>query len=375
MKTSADDTPLGERDQGWDETLLVWNATVARIPAPAVRSDSAEAMMNRQLDVEASTIRATEEALPSGQQRARRQQTHSVDVRQWYERVLAGASVHSRTVEVRAGGRVHVLEKGAGPPVVLVHGSGVAAGFFLPLLNELEGVRALAPDLPGSGLSDPINLPRHRYHEAMVAWLDRLLDALELDTTALLGHSAGGVWALRYTLAHPERVKRLVLIGPPALPKTRCPLPHRLMGTPGVGALLSRVPPSPKSVLRLARFMGERATLAAHPDLVDLFVVAGRDPLAVSALRAEVRAMVSPFALLSPSGFRRRARVRPDELRQLAVPTLLIWGEREPLGSVSVAQAVTELIPRARLQVLPTGHGPWLGLPAQTAATVADFVR
>jgi pimeloyl-ACP methyl ester carboxylesterase len=56
------------------------------------------------------------------------------------------------------------------------------------------------------------------------------------------------------------------------------------------------------------------------------------------------------------------------------MPTLLIWGEREPLGSVSVAQAVTELIPRARLQVLPTGHGPWLGQPAQTAATVVDFV-
>jgi pimeloyl-ACP methyl ester carboxylesterase len=159
------------------------------------------------------------------------------------------------------------------------------------------------------------------------------------------------------------------------LPKTRCPLPYRLMATPGVGALLSRVPPSPKSVLRFAEFMGERATLAAHPDLVDLFVVAGQDPLAVSALRAEVRELVSPFALLTPSGFRHRSRVRPDELRRLAMPTLLIWGEREPLGSVSVAQAVTDLIPRGRLQVLPTGHGPWLGQPAQTAAIVVDFVR
>jgi pimeloyl-ACP methyl ester carboxylesterase len=43
--------------------------------------------------------------------------------------------VRSRTVEVRPGGRVHLLETGAGPPVVLIHGSGVAAGFFLPLLN------------------------------------------------------------------------------------------------------------------------------------------------------------------------------------------------------------------------------------------------
>ncbi len=312
----------------------------------------------------------------SRRRQARTQQTHSVEVRQVYERVLAGGSVRSRHVEVGAGGRVHLLEKGAGPPVVLIHGTGISAGLLLPLLNELHGVRAMAPDLPGQGLSDPIDLPRNRYRETAVAWLDGLLDALELDAAALLGHSGGGVWALWYALAHPDRVKRLVLIGPPALPKTRCPLPYRLIATPGLGELLSRlVPPSPKSVLRFASFMGEKATLAGHPDLVDLFVAAGRDPIAASGARAEVRVLVSPFALLSPSGFRRHSRVRPDELRQVAMPTLVVWGEQEPLGSVSVAQAVTELIPHARLEVLPTGHVPWLGQPAQTAATVVDFVR
>jgi pimeloyl-ACP methyl ester carboxylesterase len=309
-------------------------------------------------------------------QQARTQQTHSVELRQASERVLAGASVRSRHLEVGAGNRVHLLEKGAGPPVVLIHGTGSSAGFLLPLLNELHGVHAMAPDRPGQGLSDPIDLPRDRYRETAVAWLDGLLDALELDAIALLGHSAGGVWALWYALAHPDRVKRLVLLGPPALPKTRCPLPYRLIATPGVGELLSRLaPPSPKSMLRFASFMGEKTTLARHPDLVDLMVAAGRDPIAASGARTEVRVLVSPFALLSPSGFRRRSRVRPDELRQVAMPTMVVWGEQEPLGSVSVAQAVTELIPHARLEVLPTGHAPWLGQPAQTAATVVDFVR
>ena len=45
-----------------------------------------------------------------------------------------------------------------------------------------------------------------------------------------------------------------------------------------------------------------------------------------------------PFALVSPSGLRRRSRVPPDELRQVAVPTLVIWGERDPLGGASVAR-------------------------------------
>lgn len=50
------------------------------------------------------------------------------------------------------------------------------------------------------------------------------------------------------------------------------------------------------------------------------------------------------------------------------------WGEHEPLGSVAVAQAMTDLIPDARLEVLPGAHAPWLGDPARAAAVVTDFV-
>jgi pimeloyl-ACP methyl ester carboxylesterase len=312
----------------------------------------------------------------SSRPQARTQQPHSAEIHEVYERLLAGASVRSRHVEVDGGGRVHLLEQGAGPPVVLLHGTGNPAGFLLPLLHELHGVRAIAPDRPGVGLSDPVDLPADRYRETAVAWLDRLLDTLELDATTLLGHSGGGVWALWYALAHPDRVTRLAVIGVPALPRTRCPLPIRLVGTPGLGRLLSRLaPPSRKSVLRLASAVGEKATLAHQPDLVDLLVAAGRDPITDRAAKAEFSTLISPFALLTPSGFRRRARVRPDELRQLAMPTLVLWGEQDPVGSIPVARAVTELIPDARLEVLPTGHGPWLGQPTRTAAAVTDFAR
>jgi pimeloyl-ACP methyl ester carboxylesterase len=143
-----------------------------------------------------------------------------------------------------------------------------------------------------------------------------------------------------------------------------------------VGALLPRLaPPTPKSVLRLASVMGEQATLARRPDLIDLLVALGRDPVTDRAAKAEIRLLVSPFALLSRSGFRGRSRVRPDELRQVAMPTLIVWGERDPLGGVAVARAITDLIPHARLEVLPTGHGPWLGEPTRTAATIVDFVH
>jgi pimeloyl-ACP methyl ester carboxylesterase len=301
---------------------------------------------------------------------------HPAEVRQAYERVVAGTSVRGRVVEV-AGNRVHLLEIGTGPPLVLLHGGGGSGGFFLPLLSELRGVRALAPDRPGQGLSDPIDLPRDRYRRLAVAWVDGLLDTLEVDAAALLGHSGGAMWALWYALARPDRVNRLVLIGPPAVPKTRCPLPIRLAATPGLGELLSRlVPPSPKSVLQFAHHAArEKESLARYPELVDLFVATFGDPTADRVARAEERVFVSPLALVTASGFRRSARIRPDELRRVAMPTLVMWGQREPLGDVSVARAVAELIPRARLEVLAGGHGPWLGQPAQTAAAIADFVR
>jgi pimeloyl-ACP methyl ester carboxylesterase len=313
----------------------------------------------------------------SGRSQTRTPRPHADQLGQVYERLLAGSSVGGRLLELGDGSRVHLLERGAGPPLMLLHGTGTPAGFLLPLLRELQGVRAIAPDRPGVGLSDPVDLPAARYREAAVAWLDRLLDTLELGAAALGGHSGGGAWALWYALAHPERVERLVLLDVPTLPGTRCPLPVRLVATPGLGRLLPRLaPPSRTSILRFADHVArEKATLARHPDLVDLLVAAGRDPTSDRAATAEFEALASPFALLSPSGFRRRDRVRPDELRRLAMPTLVVWGERDPVGTIPVARAVTDLIPDARLVVLPTGHGPWLGQPTRTAAAVSDFLR
>jgi pimeloyl-ACP methyl ester carboxylesterase len=223
---------------------------------------------------------------------------HPAEVRQAYERVLAGTSVRGRVVAV-GGNRVHLLEIGTGPPLVLLHGGGGSGGFFLPLLNKLRGVRALASDRPGQGLSDPIDLPRDRYRQLAVAWVDGLLDTLQLDTAALLGHSGGAMWALWYALAHPDRVNRLVLIGPPAVPKTRCPLPIRLATTPGLGELLSRlVPPSPKSVLQFAHHAArEKESLARYPDLVDLFVATSgtRSPTAPPGPRNACSSRHSPW--------------------------------------------------------------------------------
>ena len=300
---------------------------------------------------------------------------HSDEVHQIYERLLADSSLHGRFIEIDTGQEIHIAETGSGPPLLLFHGTGSSALFLLPLLEQLEDVRALGVDRPGWGLSDPADLPRDRYREAVVAWIDQLLDELELDEVALLGHSMGGLWTIWYALARPDQVRCVILLGgTPLLPATRSPLPFRLMATPLLGKLLQSRPSGPDEVLQFARFVGEEETLANYPDLIDLLVALDGDPIAGENLLDETRTILSPLALVSPSGWRRQMRVRPAELERLSAPALVIWGEDEPVGDVAVAEDVTDLIPDGRLEVLPAGHGPWLGHPERTATLVEAFV-
>jgi len=115
--------------------------------------------------------------------------------------------------------------------------------------------------------------------------------------------------------------------------------------------------------------VGEQDTIVRHPELLETLVATGRDPDAAAVNRAELRAVMGPL------GLRRSALVRAEELRRVRAPTLLIWGDRDPVATVEVARATAELIPQAQLEVLPAGHVPYLGNPERTAELLSTFVR
>ena len=169
-----------------------------------------------------------------------------------------------------------------------------------------------------------------------------MLDALGLDTTFLVGASGGGIWATWYALAHPERVRGLVMLGSvPTLPGGRVPLPLRLAATPGIGDLMVRaVKPGRRMMLKMMGSVGEAETIVRHPDLLDSLVAGARDPVATQANLAELRALISPLA------FRTSMRFSFEDLRRLAVPTLMIWGDRDPVVPLAKARAVAAEIPR-----------------------------
>jgi pimeloyl-ACP methyl ester carboxylesterase len=296
---------------------------------------------------------------------------HSDEVLAIHERMLGASPAGSRQIDLRSGRRVHVIEAGEGPPVLLLHGSGTSSLSLLPVMERLEGVRAVAVDRPGFGLSERARVPRERFRAAAIEFVDQVLGELGLEASALAGNSMGGTWALWYTLARPERVRRLVLLGSaPLLPGTRPPAPLRVMATPVLGDLLARaVKPNPKRLVQLMSSMGEKDTIVRYPDLIEALVAGARDPVASAANLDELRAIISPL------GFRRSALVHTDELRQLAVPTLLIWGDQDPVGAVEAAQVTAAAISGARLEVLAAGHVPYLGHPERASELLSGFVR
>lgn len=298
---------------------------------------------------------------------------HSDEVVRAHERILDRSPARSRFIEVRSGRRVHVIEAGEGPPVLHLHGTGTSSLSLLPLFEHLEGVRILAVDRPGFGLSDPVSVPRERYRDTAVEFVDEVIDALGLETPVLAGGSAGGLWALWYALAHPERVRRLALLtGVPLLPGTRVPVPLWITVTPVLGELLARtIKPNEKMVVRFMASMGEKGTIVCYPDLIESLVAAGNDPVAAATSFVEHRAVISP---LFPR-YRRALRAQPEELRGLTVPTLMIWGDQDPIGGVEAAQATATLIPKAQLEVLPAGHVPYLAHPEPVFEVLSKFVR
>jgi pimeloyl-ACP methyl ester carboxylesterase len=305
---------------------------------------------------QAKTVRSTE---------------HSAGMRDVYQRMLRASGTHGHFVTLSTGRRVHVVEAGDGAPVVHLHGNNTSALSHLMLLEHATAVRSYLVDRPGMGLSDRSDFPRGKFRDFAVRFVDGVLDALQLENAVLAGASGGGIYAMWYALEQPQRVRGLAMLGStPTLPGGHLPLPIRLMAMPVLGDVMTRaVKPGRRMLLRMMASVGEADTITRHPDLLDSLVAGARDPVAVAANRAEFHALISPF------GYRPSTRIGPEDLRRLSVPTLMIWGDHDPAVPIEAARAAAQLIPDARLEVLPAGHVPQLGHPEQVAELLTAFAR
>jgi pimeloyl-ACP methyl ester carboxylesterase len=270
--------------------------------------------------------------------------------------------LHGHRVSYRVAGD-------GGPVVLLIHGIvGCAEQWdqVVPLLAERYTV--VAPDLLGHGQSAK---PRGDYSlGAYAASVRDLLVALGHRRATVVGHSLGGGVAMQFSYEYPPFAERLVLVSSGGLGQEVHPL-LRAATLPGSELVLPVI--AHQRLHKIASAVGQslaRLGLRAGPDLAEM--ARGYGSLADAGARQAF--IHSLRAVLDITGQRVSAtdRLYLGEL----LPSLIIWGSRDPLIPVEHAAVAHEGLPNSRLEIFEdAGHFPQLHDPVRFAHTLIDFIE
>jgi 2-hydroxy-6-oxonona-2,4-dienedioate hydrolase len=227
-------------------------------------------------------------------------------------------------------------EKGGGsgrPPVVFVHGLSVSSRYFIPTAEVLaEDYPVFAPDLPGFGQSEKpekaLDIPE--LARALAAWME----PSSLSQAVMLGNSMGCQIIIECALQFPERVSKAVLVGPTTEPKRR--------------SYLQQIP---------------RLLAAGLKEPPSILPVVLSDYFRAGALRT-----------IKTSRYTTRYPIE-EKLSQVQIPLLVIRGGRDPIVSQKWVEKMVNLLPDAKLVVIPeAAHGVNYSHPHKLAEAVRSFI-
>ncbi len=265
------------------------------------------------------------------------------------------------------GHRFSYRRTGSGPLMVLLHGiAGSSATWdaVMPALGRQHTV--LAPDLLGHGHSCK---PRGDYSLGAYAnGLRDLLGALGFERGTIVGHSLGGGVAMQFAYQFPERCERLVLVSSGGLGREVHPL-LRAAALPGAETVLPWLCVAGRqSVGRVAQVLG-RVGLRASADLEEVW----RNFVSLEDSDARHAFLETARSVLDLRG----QRVSASDRLYLAseLPTLIVWGDDDPLIPVRHAHDAHQRIVGSRLEVFArAGHFPYLDHPVRFVTKLLDFV-
>jgi pimeloyl-ACP methyl ester carboxylesterase len=220
---------------------------------------------------------------------------------------------------------------GHGEPLVVIHGGGCDARTWLDNIAVLaDKYTVYAPDLPGYGGSQPME--GHYYVPELAQFIEDFTRQLGLEKFYLVGHSLGGGIALNFALLFPEKIRKLVLI----------------------------------SSLCLGREVAFWLRLFTIPTMVKLL---GKLLTAVTRDVKRVMAYLNPASLImemtpaavmiggSVTTWHSQTLVLEKRLPEVKMPTLLVWGGRDPVVPVMQAYRASKVIPDCRIEVFKKrGH-------------------
>jgi pimeloyl-ACP methyl ester carboxylesterase len=267
------------------------------------------------------------------------------------------------------GHRVSFRRAGWGPVIVLIHGITGSSETWADVIEPLaENYTVVAPDLLGHGQSAK---PRGDYSlGAYASGIRDLLGAIGHDRGTIVGHSLGGGVAMQMAYQFPERCERLVLVSSGGLGREVHAMLRAavLPGSELVVPLLasSRVLNASSAV---GSFFG-RLGFRAGPDLEEIW----RGFSSLNDVGARAAFIHTLRGIVDPGG----QRVNASDRLYLAkrVPTLLLWGERDPIIPIRHGRAAQELIPGSRFESFPgAGHFPHRSDPRAFVSCLRDFIE
>lgn len=262
------------------------------------------------------------------------------------------ANLTERTVTTADGKSIHYAETGTGPVLLLLHGGGPGASGVSNYARNIDALardfRVIVPDLPGYGRSYK-GIDQSDPFGALADGIRGLLDVLGVTDADLVGNSYGGACALRLALDTPDRVRRMVLMGPGGIGTTRG------LPTPGLQSLLGYYTGDGPSREKLERFIRDYLVYDDHllpAEAIDARYAASTDPDVVA--NPPLRRPSGPLALRT---LWRMDFTRDSRLRRLTTPTLVVWGAEDRVNKPSGGPTLAQAMPNCDLLVVAkTGH-------------------
>ena len=288
---------------------------------------------------------------------------------------LDGIVLEHRDLQVEAGDegvRLHCVQAGEGPLVVLLHGF---PDFWYGWRRQIPalvhaGFRVVVPDQRGYATSSkPAGVSAYGVR-TLAQDVDQLIHALGEESAHLVGHDWGAGVAWATAMAHPERVRRLAILNGPHPKRFIEALKNPVQLAKSYYMFLFQLPWLPEQILGADRFSMLVRALRDEPtregavteaDLA-LYREAWSQPGALTTMIHWYRAMIRPHAAV---------RMAPIE-----VETLVLWGEGDIHLEPSLAAPPSEMVPHARVDMIP-GASHWVQLDAaeQVNAALIAFLR
>jgi pimeloyl-ACP methyl ester carboxylesterase len=229
--------------------------------------------------------------------------------------------------------------RGAGDPVVLIHGFPIASRLWNSFIPEFAaGHRLIVLDLPGFGRSDPASGARNGCG-AYAATIHALLDELRVERAFIVGHGLGGGVAQDFAVQWPTRVAGLALVS-----------------SAGFGV-------KPRGMARLARALGPIAkhtppallTGLVHGSVRRGFSDADRSHLTLDTSLRSFTSTAGRDALASHLATMRRCDTASwsTRLGDLDIPATVVWGAEDPFYPVALGQRLHEALKGSTFTVIP----------------------